>query len=88
MVVDETALPVRDYRSCNAEPAAVGRPSARDVPLMRWFEAAESEGRSHRDAWVGCIVSSATANSSAVRVSRSTCSRSRALNTVIVWALS
>ena len=88
MVVDETALPVRHHRSCNAEPAAVGRPSARDVPLMRWFEAAESEGRSHSDDRVGRIVSSVTANSSAVRLSRSTCWRSRALNAATVCAAS
>jgi hypothetical protein len=55
---------------------------------MRWFEAAESEGRSHSDDWVGCIVSSATANSSAVRLSRSTCWRSRALNAATVCAAS
>jgi len=37
-------------------------------------------GRSHSDTWVGCIVCSTTPTSSAVRLSRSTCWRSRALN--------
>jgi hypothetical protein len=44
--------------------------------------------RSHSDTWVGCIVSSTTASSSAVNVSRSTCWRSRWLNTEIVSAAS
>jgi hypothetical protein len=41
-------------------------------------------GRSHNDAWVGCMVWSTTSRSSAVRVSRSTSWRSRALKAVIV----
>jgi RNA polymerase sigma-70 factor (ECF subfamily) len=45
-------------------------------------------GRSHSDARMGCIVSSTTASSSPVRVSRSTCWRSRSLNAAIVWAAS
>ena len=43
-------------------------------------------GRSHSDTWVGCVVCSTTASSSPVRVSRSSSSRSRALNVAIVWA--
>jgi hypothetical protein len=50
--------------------------------------AAGYEGRSHSDAWVGCMVWSTTASSSTVNVSRSTCWRSRALNAAIVWAAS
>jgi hypothetical protein len=45
-------------------------------------------GRSHSHTWVGCIVSSTTATSSAESVSRSTSSRSRALNAWIVRAAS
>jgi Putative transposase of IS4/5 family (DUF4096) len=43
-------------------------------------------GRSHSDAWVGCMVWSTTASSSAARVSRSVCWRSRALNASMVRA--
>ena len=46
------------------------------------------DGRSHRNAVVGCIVWSTTASSSADRVSRSTCSRRRAPNASIVLAAS
>jgi hypothetical protein len=45
-------------------------------------------GRSHSDAVVGCIVRSATVSSSAVSVSRSTWSRSRALNASTVLTAS
>src|SRR6266508_883833 len=58
---------------------AGGRPAALE---------AGCEGRSHSDTWVGCIVCSTTSRSSAVRVSRSVCWRSRALNAWIVWAAS
>ena len=44
--------------------------------------------RSHSDARVGCMVWSTTASSSAVRVSRSTSSRRRALNAAMVVAAS
>src|SRR5215210_467361 len=58
---------------------AAGPPAALDTACP---------GRSHSDAWVGCMVCSTTSRSSAVRVSRSTCWRSRALNAAIVWAAS
>ena len=45
-------------------------------------------GRSHSVAWVGCMVWSTTASSSALRVSRSTSWRSRALNAAMVRAAS
>ena len=45
-------------------------------------------GRSDLDAWVGCIVSSTTANSSTVRCSRSTCWCSRSPHRSIVWTAS
>src|SRR5829696_6951981 len=41
-------------------------------------------GRSHSDAWMGCIVCSITASSSPVRLSRSTCWRRRVLKAAIV----
>jgi hypothetical protein len=47
-----------------------------------------SEGRSHSDPAVGCMVWSTTASSSAVKVSRSTSWRSRALKAAMVWAAS
>jgi hypothetical protein len=47
-----------------------------------------SGGRSHSPAWVGCMVVWTTARSSAVRVSRSTCRRSRVLNASMVVAAS
>ena len=44
--------------------------------------------RSHSETWVGCIVCSATVSSSAVSVSRSICSRRRALKAATVWVVS
>jgi hypothetical protein len=46
------------------------------------------EARSHSDAPAGCIVSSTTARTSALRVSRSISDRSRVLNAAIVRAAS
>jgi hypothetical protein len=63
----------------DGEPA-VGCDAARDVPMLRRLADVVTDGRSHSDALVGCMVWSTTASSSAVRVSRSTCWRSRALN--------
>src|SRR6266511_5083467 len=68
----------------NGEAAAWG--AARDAAMLRCSWDAVTEGRSHSDTLVGCMVWSTTASSSAVRVSRSTCWRSRALNAAIVWA--
>jgi transposase len=45
-----------------------------------------TDGRSHSDTWVACMVWSTTPSSSPVRVSRSICWRSRALNAWIVLA--
>src|SRR5206468_8540882 len=59
--------------------AVVGCDAARDASMRRWSWDAGTDGRSHSDAWVGCMVCSTTASSSLVRVSRSTCWRSRAL---------
>jgi hypothetical protein len=68
--------------------AAAGGDAARDAPMLRCSADALTEGRSHSDTLVGCMVSSTTPSSSAVRVSRSTCWRSRALNAAIVRAAS
>ncbi|HZC98886.1 MAG TPA: hypothetical protein VFA46_01435 [Actinomycetes bacterium] len=67
---------------------AVGCDAARDAPIPPWSADALSEGRSHSDTLVGCMVCSTTPSSSADRVSRSTCWRSRALNAAIVRAAS
>jgi hypothetical protein len=68
--------------------AAVGCQAARDAPVPLWSWNALTDGRSHSDTRAGCIVSSTTASSSPVSVSRSTCWRSRALNISIVRAAS
>src|SRR6266498_2062987 len=68
--------------------AAVGCDAARDTPVLRWSEDALTGGRSHSDTLVGCIVWSTTPSSSAIKVSRSTCWRSRALNAAIVLTAS
>jgi hypothetical protein len=70
----------------NGEAAAWG--AARDAPVPRCPGDALTEGRSHNDTLAGCIVSSTTASSSPVSVSRSTCWRSLALNAAIVRAAS
>jgi hypothetical protein len=51
-----------------------------------WPGLADRCGRSHNQAWVGCIVWSATARSSTVRVSRSTWSRRRVPKAAMVRA--
>jgi hypothetical protein len=53
--------------------AAVGCDASRDAPVLRWSGDALTDGRSHSDTPVGCMVCSTTPSSSAVRVSRSTC---------------
>jgi hypothetical protein len=49
--------------------AAVGGDAARDAPVPRCSADALTEGRSHSDTLVGCIVCSTTPSSWAVRVS-------------------
>jgi hypothetical protein len=51
-----------------------------------WSWGTPTEGRSHNDALVGSMVCSTTARSFADSVSRSTCSRRRALNASMVVA--
>jgi hypothetical protein len=69
-----------------------GRPAMSYAWTGRWpryrGSLAVAGGRSHSDVWVGCTVWSTTASSSTVRVSRSTCSRSWALNASMVRAAS
>jgi len=72
------------HKAVEAGSDAAGSYAARDAPILRWPWDAPTEGRSHSDALVGCIVCSTTPSSSAARVSRSTCWRSRALNAAIV----
>src|SRR6266540_146050 len=67
---------------------AVGGDAARDAPVVLWSWGGLTDGRSHSDTLAGCMVCSTTPSSSAVRVSRSTCWRSLALNAAIVRAAS
>ena len=69
----------------SAVPSGVSAGSARPLPwsqlVLLALPIVLGVGRSHSDAWVGCMVWSTTACSSAARVSRSIWSRRRALNT-------
>src|SRR5829696_7503426 len=64
------------------------RPADASVDHLHAGDVGRLCGRSQSDAWLGCMVWSTTVNSSLVRVSRSTWSRSRVLNAAIVRAAS
>src|SRR4029453_4301230 len=70
-LVHNAVRTVRGVASCQA---------AGEAPGMRCSWDPLPDGRSHSDAWVGCMVWSTTASSSAVRVLRSTWSRRLAPN--------